>query len=278
MKELTLPEIQQVSLGILQEVHDFCVSRGIRYSIAYGTLIGAVRHGGFIPWDDDIDIVMPRPDYDRFFAEFTSKTLLAVSEKDKDSYLAFGRVYDIVRTTCETLIPHEKNYSGGVWIDIFPLDGAPDDFGEFSSRADKLKKLWRTQIRCRCSKNSFRGLRRLCSNYKDFLWFSAIKLSCTGDLLLKKANAEIADIDRQIPWGTTGHWAQICCLDCGDRDYHNAEDFTSVVKLKFEGREFLAMNGYDSVLRKIYGDYMQLPPEKDRKPKQGFLHFYWKND
>ncbi|MBO7366829.1 MAG: LicD family protein [Bacteroidales bacterium] len=276
MRKLTLAELQQVSLDILKEVHDFCIAREIRYSLAYGTLIGAVRHKGFIPWDDDVDIVMPRPDYDRFFAEFSSPSLSAIKEGSKESYLAFGRVYDKERTVCDTLIPHGKNYKGGVWIDIFPIDGASDNFEEFSAEAASLKKLWRTQIRCRCSKTSFKGLFRLCDNYKDFLWFTAIKLSCAGNFILRKANAEIIRSDRQIPWGATGHWAQISCLDGGDKDYHRTEDFSSTVILPFEGHEFLAMNGYDNVLRHIYGDYMQLPPEEDRKPKQGFVHFYWK--
>ncbi len=277
MKELTLAELQHESLKILEEVHDFCVSRGIRYSIAYGTLIGAVRHGGFIPWDDDIDIVMPRPDYDRFFKEFSSETLAAVSENDKKSLLAFGRVYDTGRTTCETLIPHEKNYHGGVWIDVFPLDGASDSPEKFSADVTRLKKLWRRQIRCRRAKIPITRLFRLCGNYyKEFLIISAIKFSSVGNFLLKRANEEIIRIDRAIPWGITDSWAQISCLDCGDRDYHRMEDFTSVVKIKFENREFLAMNGYDAVLRRIYGDYMQLPPEEDRVPKQGFIHFYWK--
>lgn len=277
MKELTLPEIQQVSLGILQEVHDFCVSRGIRYSIAYGTLIGAVRHKGFIPWDDDIDIVMPRPDYDRFFAEFTSKTLVAVSEKDEDSYLAFGRVIDTARTSCETLIPHSKSGRGGVWIDVFPLDGATDSPEEFSSLIGRLKKLWIIQLRCRCAKNSWRGLFKLFTDFKGLLIFTVVKLSCLSGLILRKANRALIAADRAIPWGATGHFAQMSVIDAGSKDYHEIEVFSSTVRLNFEGHVFLAMNGYDAFLRKIYGDYMQLPPEEDRVPKQSFIHFYWKD-
>ena len=66
MQELTLKELQQASLDILKDVHSFCEANQIQYSIAYGTLIGALRHKGFIPWDDDVDIVMPRPDFERF--------------------------------------------------------------------------------------------------------------------------------------------------------------------------------------------------------------------
>ena len=75
MQELTLKELQQVSLDIIKDVHSFCVNNNITYSIAYGTLIGALRHKGFIPWDDDVDIVMPRPDFERFCREYRSDKL-----------------------------------------------------------------------------------------------------------------------------------------------------------------------------------------------------------
>ncbi len=73
MKELTLSDVKAVSLDILKDVHEFCIAHDIKYSLAYGTLIGAIRHKGFIPWDDDIDIVMPRPDFERFFKEYKSE-------------------------------------------------------------------------------------------------------------------------------------------------------------------------------------------------------------
>ena len=70
MKEIKSDEMRNVQLDILQKVHDFCMSHGIRYTLAFGSLLGAVRHGGYIPWDDDIDIAMLRPDYERFRKEF----------------------------------------------------------------------------------------------------------------------------------------------------------------------------------------------------------------
>lgn len=90
---MQLRDIQKVSLEILKDVHEFCISNDIKYSLGSGTMLGAVRHKGFIPWDDDIDIVMPRPDYERFKNTFRSSQGY-VLVKEEDSYIAFVRVCD----------------------------------------------------------------------------------------------------------------------------------------------------------------------------------------
>ena len=74
MKELTIEEHKKLALDILIDVADFCEKNGIRYFLAYGTLIGAIRHKGYIPWDDDIDIMIPRPDYDKFLKLYSDKS------------------------------------------------------------------------------------------------------------------------------------------------------------------------------------------------------------
>lgn len=90
MKEMTLREVQLFELDILKDVHEFCMANHINYSLAYGTLIGAIRHKGFIPWDDDIDIVMPRPDYDRFCRTYKSQAGYEIfSPIQGNSYLGY---------------------------------------------------------------------------------------------------------------------------------------------------------------------------------------------
>ena len=98
MKEMTTADIQQVSLDILKDIHSFCQKENIKYSLAYGTLIGAIRHRGFIPWDDDVDIMMPRPDYERFIRTYHSAQGYEILPEGEESMIAMARVYDVQRT------------------------------------------------------------------------------------------------------------------------------------------------------------------------------------
>ena len=274
MKTLTLQEIQAQSLDILQTVHDFCLANGIKYSLAYGTLIGAVRHKGFIPWDDDIDILMPRPDYDRFCASFRAPGLGLLWEKSEDYYLTYCRVFDTEKTACHSILPVGKNYKGGVWIDVFPADGVSDDFDDFSANIKQYKRLWMLQMRYRYAQTSVKDILRTCG-FKDACILLAIKASLQGRKKLGKINAEMRDNARRIPFGKTEHWSQLCVLDDGIRNYQLHADFDETVDAPFEGRSFKIMKGYDRFLRNVYGDYMQLPPENQRQPKNNHDILYW---
>ena len=272
---LKLSDIQSLSLSILKRFHEFCIDNDLRYSLAYGSLIGALRHKGFIPWDDDIDIIMPRPDYDRFCSLFQIDGLGLLSEKNNGYYLNYCRVFDTAKTMSDCILPIAKDYSGGAWIDVFPADGVSDDKEEFTRNINELKKNWMLQLRYRYSLTSFQNIVRTCG-IKDLFILSAIKISGQGRKQLERNNNIIRNNAIKIPYRSTSHWSQLAVLDDGIRNYQLCEDFEETIDTEFEGHTFKIMKGYDRVLRNIYGDYMQLPPENQRHPKHGFLTLYWK--
>ena len=138
MRHLTLQELQQFSLDILKDVAGFCEKNNIRYSLGYGTMLGAVRPKGFIPWDDDVDIMMPREDYEKFRTIYKSKLYSFIDSRNTpDCYIAFGRVCDTKKTLASSCIPWVKK-DVGVWIDIFPVDRVPDDKDTFDRIYDSL--------------------------------------------------------------------------------------------------------------------------------------------
>ena len=126
MRTITSDELRSIQLDLLQKTADFCEANGIRYFLCGGTLLGAIRHKGYIPWDDDIDIAMPRTDYDRFCMTFNqpnSKYRVKSLSTHPDYNNAFAKVYDD-RTMLKEL--HYKGIHFGVYIDVLPVDGVKD--------------------------------------------------------------------------------------------------------------------------------------------------------
>lgn len=275
MRELTLEEIQRESLNILLDVHRFCEASGIRYSLAYGTMIGAVRHKGFIPWDNDIDIYMPRPDYERFCHSFTSDRYDIISEYDENCYIDFCRVYDNKETISYS--PHviADGFKGGLWIDVFPMDGAPDDHHAFEAKMLHMSKDW----------NQLQYLRKAIGGpshikdaygWKEWCILSFYYYLMPTKLCLKRINERLRREAQEIPFGDTGRWTDYSCIHIGDDNFHLVEEWNHIGYFEFEGRVFRMLEDYDIILRRRYGDYMQLPPENKRVPK-GNERFYWKN-
>lgn len=270
MQELTLRELQQESLNILKDVHAFCEVNKIQYSIAYGTLIGALRHKGFIPWDDDVDIVMPRPDYERFCKEYQSDRFrLIYYGNDKTALAAFARVCECVRTDYQTERPWTAQRSG-VWIDIFPLDGVKDQ-EEYCKRYRKLKKISWYVYKFRRQNHHIVPSDTLWGKIKTII-AKIIGLNCTIPALLLKY---IIKIMTQYSYDECNNYGQMSCLDDGPIIF-SKKDFKDTLLLNFEDSKFRAMTGYDKVLHQLYGDYMQLPQNDKRKPKQYWIHFYKK--
>ena len=267
MRELTVEEVKARELAILCKVRDFCDAHGLRYYLAYGTLIGAVRHQGFIPWDDDVDLIMFRPDYDVFMREFNRDRQDALAarcvENSPGYYHNMGKVID------ESTLLVENNKLGdeiGIYIDIFAFDYLPEDETERNRVRGELQRL----------RDQYRRINQDLSEQKNplkRLALGANKLALRflpGDLIARKMN--------EIAFGATrGERTSICgeltSYMCRDRSVFQTEWFDEVIELPFEGERFTAPKNYDVILRHSYDDYMVLPPEEKRHYEHGFTAY-----
>lgn len=268
MKQMTLEEIQQVSLDILKEFHAFCVSNNIRYSLAYGTLIGAIRHKGFIPWDDDVDVMMGRKDFERFFELYPSSGRFK-AVRPEQTYMNIGRLYDGQKTLVDTEVPWKKGETG-VWIDIFPIDCVSDNEEDFLKFHSQCAKLHRRQVRKRKLKYPFLKLR---NKRKIKYIFNIFSFRNSLSRILKKHRTLLAT----HPYGTTNHCCQLAIPDNGTKDYIPLQMMNEYIEVDFAGEKMMSIKDYDTYLRNIYGNYMELPPAEKQVPQQdNYIKFYWK--
>lgn len=275
MKQLTLKELQQFSLAILKDVAGFCEKNGIRYSLGYGTLLGAVRHKGFIPWDDDVDIMMPREDYERFREIYKSDDYSFIDiHNTPECFVAFGRVCDTRRTLAASRVPWVGK-DVGAWIDIFPIDRVPDDIEDFKRIYESLFLLMKLNVKIRKAHTALSSRFTLYRRLR--IWLS----KKTNPRLAKRDPSDIAkDMDTLIRLASpkeSGHWSQLCCPNSGTCEFFTDDEINEYVRLQFEDSEFFAWKGYENILRDSYGDYMTLPPKEKRKPLQNYITFFWKD-
>lgn len=265
---MSLNEIQQVSLDILVDVHKFCHSNNIRYSLAYGTLLGAIRHNGFIPWDDDVDLFMPRPDYDLFCKKYKSENGY-ISISYPDSLLPFARVCDMNKTIVDDGMTPWTKKDHGIWIDIFPIDGAEDDYNKFLKRFQRASFYRNFLFYYRNSKVSFSMFKSLSLKMKLIpkkIFFKIINPLPSILGLLTKCKYEECQ-----------HVTNLSCPDVWGSEYLKKEIFEEYVLIPFEHYEFYVMKKYHEVLSDYYGDYMQMPPIEERVARHEGYNVYWKN-
>lgn len=253
-KKVTDTERRQIQLDMLKEIDIFCRAHEIRYSLSNGTLLGAIRHGGYIPWDDDVDIVMPLPDMLRFRDIFSSKRLKYCDiDTEKHYEYAFPRI--VYSSTFSRRGLFFKSY--GVSIDLYPVLGLPKSKNEvdffFNELRDMLKKRkrmmkWFRRAQKYLSLRTIPGFDSSVRRYKD-----------------KVFSFSYNDSHYLYHYGGDIKWSKVFEEDL----------FLKMKELTFEGEKFMAFYKYDDYLSHVYGDYMQLPPENKRHPYHGG-NFYWK--
>ena len=274
MKELTLKELQGEELKILKDVHNFCVENNLRYSLYGGTQIGAMRHKGFIPWDDDIDIIMPRPDYNRFCKLYSSNNYkLADLNCNKAYMLGFARVYDDRRTIIESTLPWLPQ-DVGVWIDVFPADGMSADESEVKCIYNKVIKLRQKVLKARGTSAKYSAFPSILGKLRLFVKKILLLNGKVARFYVKRLDKVMQTFDFE----TSPYWASLSNVrGFHEKKHHLKSTFQTCELVDFEDMKAFVMNGTDSVLRERYNDYMQLPPESDRIPKgNSYIHYYWK--
>lgn len=244
-----IQELRQIQMGILDEVHRFCEQHGLRYFLSSGTLIGAVRHKGYIPWDDDIDIYMPRQDYEQFLTSFsdTKGIYRAINpQTEPHYYYTFAKVVDQRTKMVEK---ETEGYEIGVYMDIFPVDYVTDDLQE-RERIFKQKKLLYKIRRCKISNNNPLYSKLAYFIYKHW----PLSVHQTEQRIRRLI---VLDTPTQTVCNMTEAGPSI-------KGCFPAEDIATAVDIEFEGRMYKTMVGYKDYLQRTYGNYMTLPPVEQR--------------
>ncbi len=254
-------ELQQTQCNILQEFIRSCEKLGLRYYLVCGSALGAVKYGGFIPWDDDIDVAMPRQDYEDFLRLAPRELPSCLFIQNFRTDPAFPQIYTKLRDSRTTFI--EKSAAQlpihhGVGIDIFPLDGYPENKAagwlmEFRKKA--YLQMLGTAFAPPSGKKA-----RLVYCLKRLLGFHrrTVKIAAAYDKMIRGY-----PLTSHGWWCNHGNWQ-------GKREYAAGEQYAQGADMTFEGLQVKIPKQYDVYLRQKYGDYTQDPPEQDQRG-----HHYW---
>ncbi len=271
VEQISDKEIKLIMLEIFKDVKAFIEENNLKYSLYYGTLLGAVRHKGFIPWDVDMDIVMPRPDYNYFVENYVpkNKNIRMFDEKHCDFYhFAWAKICDN-RTVCDEHYRGFKNEPYGIYLDIFPIDGVDvkEDAEKKKTRAFRLMKL---SCLARLKPSSFFPL-----HYNIGLAISSILFGWSINSI--KLRNKLVSLCIDVDYNST----DTVSFFANGLPYlmHIKKDLLiDTIDWEFEGIKCKIPRSYDKLLREIYGDYMKLPPEDKRKDNHTFNSYYFKKD
>lgn len=269
MKQLTLAEIKNIETNILLNFDAFCKKNQLRYYLSGGTLLGAVRHKGFIPWDDDIDVCMPRTDYERLLKIYPNKQQhYSLRAKKLGNFTApFAKLVD-THTRIDSQYSADDNNSQ-LWIDIFPIDGLPESL-------DEVRKIYKA---CSFYRRMFLLTEaKLGEGKTTFHKYSKYVLKPLSNLYGKKRCVEkIEQIAQTYPYATSKYVGAITWGLYGEGERMRKSEFEKPVEVEFEGHKFPAFSCWNSYLRGLYGDYMQLPPVEQRKTHDMTIYLVDKN-
>lgn len=252
MRRIYGEEVKKIQKAILENVADFCEKNEISYWIDCGTLLGAIRHKGYIPWDDDIDIGMLRPDFERFMLTFNFENERYRAEcidTNPNFHYVHGKVLDTETTLFE---PDKNGNKLSINIDIFVYDNAKDK--------EDAEKRYNFRDKCRLfhvfRNNKHKPNRNAIMRYAIYTFRTMLKVFPSNFFIKKMSkNAKRYNNIETEYVGNFTSYARIIC---------EKNVFSSFITAEFEGRQYKIPGGYDRWLKCFYGDYMKLPPEDKR--------------
>lgn len=265
MQQETLRKLQLTQLEIAREIRRVCRKNDIPFFLDSGSLLGAVRHQGFVPWDDDMDVGMLRQDYERFCKiapEELGKDYFFQSWYTDPNYaLPFGKVMKR-GTVCLERKKTDRVSDSCIYVDVFPFDNVPEDPGERARHTGKLLEIYRMKL----MKSGYRPWldegRILWKKRIGYLLYQAKALVHSGDDLVRSFDALASGCPE------TG---MVCEQEAGSAPiYYDLALFQDLVDYSFEGESFPGVRDYDRYLTARFGDYMQLPPAQKRKGSHQF--------
>lgn len=252
LKKLDLQQIQKIEYDILDFFDEECKKLGVSYSLVYGTLLGAVRHSGFIPWDDDIDVCMNRENYEKFLKKFSNNNerykIFNCRDKNKKCNISFTKIIDTYTSADEEGIDNGENY--GLWLDVFCIDYLP-------SGAIKRKAIINYFFLINQIKKT-KVLKKPSLMYKILgFFFSRVPISMLAENIDNYGrNALKSKYSINLN----------CISKLNKKKYFNFDIFSSLTQIKFCDKKFPCFSNYEEVLELFYGKtFMELPPLAERE-------------
>lgn len=260
----TLRKLQLKELDTLVYFKEFCDKNNLLFYLCGGCCIGSLRTGGFIPWDDDIDILMPRDDYEKLYKLWDNDKNERFKLLRADEKIFTGNIFTTIvdtETTCVKANQAHLDIPFGIMMDIFPIDGCPK--GKFKRTMQKLNAMIYSLFLAQIVPENHGGIMALGSKFL----LSIVKSPKAREKKWRNAERRMS----KYKISDCEYITELCEGVHSMQPEYPKEWFASAVYREFEGLQMPIPVGYDPYLKKAFGDYMKLPPEDKQKPHHDMI-------